>query len=338
MIAAGLFAIGKGKEFEAADGRWLEILRLIINMVGSNEVMEDFDGDTATLPYLGQWRAMALDKGDLWVWTGEDVRAAFYLLVLPKIWGNYMLIDLLLPGWWFGHGDEEIMLCLNVIPMGWKLAVAIAQHVMRQLVRNTSKIPRELELRRDKPLPCQEDFSTRRFWQVFIGDVAKGSRKRKQEQEDSHGWLLKVRKTGQPLAFVFDDGEKRQAEAVGGESLGSRIDGTELEVTPRPLRCAEAVALASHVMSEDPPKTKHCEIVGGLVSFLVQYTPPMMACVGELWGEIILERREVEKRCEAMAEDFPPLFALLPLCAIKLAKDVDHRASCSDPSKTRETG
>ena len=40
-----------------------------------------------------------------------------------------------------------MLLCLNVIPMGWKLAVATAQHVMRQLAKKSNEIPRELELR-----------------------------------------------------------------------------------------------------------------------------------------------------------------------------------------------
>ena len=50
--------------------------------------MEDFDGDMATLPYLGQWRSLVLDKGECFFWAGEDLRAAFYLLVLPAVWGK----------------------------------------------------------------------------------------------------------------------------------------------------------------------------------------------------------------------------------------------------------
>ena len=57
--------------------------------------------------------------------------------------------------------------------------------------------------------------------------------------------MLLVQKSGQALGFVFDDGDKRQDETAEGESLGSRIDGRELEVTPKPLRCAEAVGIAS---------------------------------------------------------------------------------------------
>ena len=88
-ITAGLFGIGKGKWPEGLEGCDLhEILRLIINMVGSNDVMEDFQGETSTLPYLGQWRSISMEKGCCLHWSGEDLRCAFYLLRLPKVWGK----------------------------------------------------------------------------------------------------------------------------------------------------------------------------------------------------------------------------------------------------------
>ena len=163
VIASGLFGLGKGVEFTSQDGRLLEILRLIINMVGPNEVIEDFEGDTATLPYLGQWRSTTLQRGEIFRWSDEDLRSAFYPLLIPLIWGKFMLIDWLLPGAWFGVQEDWVMLCLNVIPMGWKLAVAIAQHVMRNLVKKSGQIPAELELRRDRPPPCQKDFATQKL-------------------------------------------------------------------------------------------------------------------------------------------------------------------------------
>ena len=100
------------------------------------------------------------------------------------------------------------MSCLIVFPMGWKLAVPMAQHVMRRLTTKNNEIPRKLALRRDKLPPCQEDFSTKRFWQVFVDDVAKGRRRRDGEVDDSQGWLIVVKKSGQQVGFVLDDGQK----------------------------------------------------------------------------------------------------------------------------------
>ena len=92
------------------------------------------------------------------------------------------------------------------------------------------------------------------------------------------------------------------------------------------MRCAEALSIAAYTMSEKVPQIKHCEIVGGLWLFLVQYAPPLMACFSQLW-EVILQRCEPEQRSEALAEDFPPLFALLPMCRIQLDLDIDPQVT-----------
>ena len=118
---------------------------------------------------------------------------------------------------------------------------------MGHLAKKNNKIPRELELCRHMPPPYQQDVSTRRFWHAFMDAVAKGRRRRKGKVDDFHGWLIVVKKSGQQRGVVFDDVEKQQAESETGDSLGSRINDMDLEVKPKPLRCAEAVSVACHV-------------------------------------------------------------------------------------------
>jgi len=67
LVAAGLFGVGKGKEI-MLKGICAEILRLIINLVPSNELQKDYDGDTKTLPYLGNWESILLEKGLYFFW------------------------------------------------------------------------------------------------------------------------------------------------------------------------------------------------------------------------------------------------------------------------------
>ena len=147
------------------------------------------------------------------------------------------------------------------------------------------------------------------------------------------GWLLQVRRTGEPLGFVFDDGEKRQEESREGLNLGSAIVGQELLILPKPARVLDALGLAAFTMSCPLPLPKHCEVVTGICIFIVQYAPALMACLEEFWG-VILEKTSPDKRANSLATDFLPLMALLPLCQIDLAKDTDPRASCSDSSET----
>ena len=70
----------------------------------------------------------------------------------------------------------------------------------------------------------------------------------------------------------------------------------------------------------------HC----GLRVHLIKHQPALIACLGD---SVILERCKPEEWCQALAEDFLQLFALLPLSAIKLDMDVDPRVTCSDASE-----
>ena len=88
-----IFGVGKHKTLTDADGTQLEILRLIINLVPSNELQEMIPGDVHTLPHFGQWSAVELLPQEVVQWTSEDAACALYVFSLPPVW---------LP--WFGHG------------------------------------------------------------------------------------------------------------------------------------------------------------------------------------------------------------------------------------------
>jgi len=107
VIAAGLCGIGKGKEFLNKHGDMVEDLQLIINRVRANVAFKDFDGDAATLPDLGPWRALDLEKCEIFAWAEEILKTACYLLQLPEIWEKFMLIDLFVPGSWFREERAE---------------------------------------------------------------------------------------------------------------------------------------------------------------------------------------------------------------------------------------
>ena len=71
------------------------------------------------------------------------------------------------------------------------------------------------------------------------------------------------------------------------ENSSEMMENFEVDTTTLPY--------AASYVNEDPLKLQHCEIVGGLWRYLMQYAPPMMACFGKV-GEIILERRERGKK------------------------------------------
>ena len=159
-------------------------------------------------------------------------------------------------------------------------------------------------------------------WEAFIDDISKCRASAGTGKDPTKVWLLQFRSIGEPLGFVFDDGEKRQEDCLDGLNLGSAIAGRDLLILPKPSRALDALGLASFAMSCPVPLPKHCEVVTGIWIFIAQYAPALMACLEEIWG-VILVKTSPDRRANSLATDFLPLMALLPLCQIDLAKDTD---------------
>ena len=89
---------------------------------------------------------------------------------LPKARGKFFVVlNYEFDGALFGFKDgRKVKLTVNVVPMGWLSAVGVIQHLHRQLAMKTAKSPREVELRRDAPLPLKEDFTLAHFWELYI--------------------------------------------------------------------------------------------------------------------------------------------------------------------------
>ena len=131
-----------------------EILRLIINLVPSNELQEHLEGDLRTLPHFGMWSALELMEQELFVWSGDDISCAFYIFGLPPAWLPWFVLDWPLePSLWGGEGTTPEHLALAVIPMGWCNAVAICQSNLRTLVMSDPPkgggLPARFELRKE---------------------------------------------------------------------------------------------------------------------------------------------------------------------------------------------
>ena len=181
------------------------------------------------------------------------------------------------------------MLTCNVIPMGWKLAVGIVQHCMRELVRRSEVMPAELELRRDRPPPVDENFFVQKSWQNYIDDLSRGTTSESSMPPAEDGWLLTARQTGEALGFIFDDGEKKQQDALDSLSLGSEVDGRQLVVRPKGKRLWEMFGISFSMLSDAQPSLKDCEITAGLWVHVAQYRKAVLAGVDCLWQVLLGE-------------------------------------------------
>ena len=109
-------------------------LRMIINARPSNAYLKNHLGDVRTLPNAAQAMSLVLLEHEVAYFFSEDQKASFYLYKLPPAWRKFFVIGKLAPGWCVGLPKvREVQVCVNVVPMGWLLAVAAMQHIGRRL-------------------------------------------------------------------------------------------------------------------------------------------------------------------------------------------------------------
>ena len=70
-LGAGLFGVPKGQSVDVGNGCEAEVLRLIINLIPANEILEVLTSDIRNLPFFGQWSNVSMDR-DMVLWSAED--------------------------------------------------------------------------------------------------------------------------------------------------------------------------------------------------------------------------------------------------------------------------
>ena len=173
-VVNGLFGVGKSKadDVETPYGL-LPVLRLIMNLVPSNAWQRMITGDLNEMALAMIWQQLILLETEIILWSASDRRCFFYIFFLPPVWYKMMVFSAPLPGELFGwEAGSWAYICSRVVAMGWLSAVGVCQHLHRNMVRRGTALPRglprERELRRDRPLPWTENTSSRHVWQIFV--------------------------------------------------------------------------------------------------------------------------------------------------------------------------
>lgn len=101
-VLNGMFGVPKASTLE--DGR--PVLRLIMNLIPSNAVMQQIQGSVAELPMVTQYLSVTLEEGETLKMAQSDMTAAFYLFGLEESWTRFLCFNLGVDGffgWLLSH-------------------------------------------------------------------------------------------------------------------------------------------------------------------------------------------------------------------------------------------
>ena len=269
-LTCGVFGVGKGKTTMMPDGSLAEILRLIANLIPSNEVQEQVIGDNGTLPYPGCWQSLLLESDTIVFWNSEDMQASLFLFKLPPAWGKYFVLSKTFGEKVFGQdASQEVHACLTVVPMGWLSATGIVQYLHRRLAQLSSAVPRSLEVRRDRPPPSDISFSCPRFYQIYIDNFDEAITSVKTPTVKSYA--VRVRATGETLEVSYDNGEKRAVMRLVGKTLGAHVEGRRRKSWPLRHRSTRLVGMTLSGCGKLTLGLKELEVMTGMWVHTIQW-------------------------------------------------------------------
>ena len=148
-VLNGLFGVSKPSKLE--DGR--PVLRLIMNLIPSNSIMEQFSGAVHNLPSITSWMSAVVEDGEeIRVWQ-SDMSNAFYLFRIPDAWLYFLAFNVIRSKKLKGSPNAtEVALACRVLPMGWGSSVAIMQEISERILQKGHLDPLS-QLLRSKPVP-----------------------------------------------------------------------------------------------------------------------------------------------------------------------------------------
>jgi len=333
----GVFGVGKKKWITSEEtGEAVEVLRLIVNMVPSNELQVPITADTGTLPHFGQWRGLELLPDEILIWSSEDINCAFYVFKVPRAWQAWFALGWPISGRLLGEDTDELRyLALGVIPMGWLSAVGICQKLLRTLAMRAQPggagLPVEAELRKDRRLPVNQYQRVVDFFQAYIDNWDAGSVTKVDAAQGDSEWQGALQ--GSYLRNGVPRAADKSTHGTEGKTLGADILGVRGWIGPGEERNLELVDGTFYIMRQAPPHRKEISMMVGKWLFGHQFERPLMGGFMNVW-DVINGKVKPWMRIVAIGDELMLALGGLPFMGFDLRGRIDHSVSCSDASET----
>ena len=338
VLHNGMFAVSK-QEFQGN----VEICRLIMNLKPVNSLCSSLTADTPSLPSVTLMTGFYLGEDEVLTLSSEDIRCFFYLFQVPREWTPFMSFGKRIPKEMVPDGlpNDEAYLCARVLPMGFINSVGIAQHIHRNVIKNslgnfTAVIGGESEVRRDRPLPQGKDL-----FRVYLDNFDELQRVDKRLAERLAG---EVSPLAQEVREAYLAGglprhpKKSVSQQLEGEVQGAWMDGVRGMVLAKPSKIVRYIRLALEVLGGGKASQKELQVIGGGLVYVSMYRRPALAGLNHLWRMIVdLDKKpkgiRVSLRREVVLE-VARFLGLLPLMFMDFRLPFDTHVTASDASTT----
>lgn len=324
----GLFGVEKSTTLPSGK----KVLRLIMNLVPSNEILIQLQGTVAGLPTITSWQSTVLE--------GEEelrmfhMSSAFYLIRLPDAWRRYLAFNLHAMGCDIGAAKEDAG---RDLPMGWISSVSVMQEVSENLLLTGGLDPTG-QIRRTKGLPkfmtevsTQARGEKRVWWHVYLDNFAAAERLVPPEPARQGQICHQSADEIWAKAGVVSSKKKRISNSSRVEELGAEIEGEGKTVGGSTLRFVIRSTL--WLVKQKYLVKKWVQIVAGHWIFLMQFRRPTMSLFNGVWTFVSSTKQASPSLVMKVRQELMHAVLISPLTRCFLGAIVTDRITASDASQ-----
>ena len=335
-VLNGLFGVSKPSLLE--DGR--PILRLIMNLVGSNSTQEQLVGGCDSLPSITSWQSIVMDGNEVLSCHQSDMSSAFYLFRLPKVWQPYLSFNILVRGEDInGVRGAMYALACNVIPMGWHNSVGIMQEISENLMkRNGLSLVNQVV--RGKVLPPwfsnvldHAETEDRHWWHVYLDNFAAAERLLPSNDAQAASRCHELAEQAWSSSGVVSSEKKRVTGARQIVELGAEVDGVNHLLGVSTEKITKLIQTTLWFLAQRYLNKKHLQIIAGRWVFALQFRRPAMSVLDATWQFIGGKGKVTDKLKLQVRRELLSLIFMSPLLACDLGAKVADTMMASDASE-----
>lgn len=335
-ILNGLFGVSKPACLE--DGR--SVLRLIMNLTGSNATQEQLVGGCNTLPNITCWQSLVIDEGECLSCFQSDMSAAFYLFRIPECWQAHLAFNVVTSGINLnGNPNQLFALCCNVIPMGWQSSVGIMQEISENLLKRHLQGPGH-QICRGKTLPpwfneVLEKASTeeRHWWHVYLDNFAAAEHVVPGNSCVAAHLCHQAAEQAWSEAGVISSSKKRVTDQPTMVELGAEVDGIHKQLGVTTEKLVKLIQSTLWMVAQPYLHRKHLQIVVGRWVFALQFRRPAMSILSETWKMIGGSCKITPPLREHVRRELQTLVFVSPLLFCNLGAQISNVIMASDASE-----
>lgn len=307
----------------------------------ANSVHRMLPGSVSSLVGAAKWQSFCLNENEV-LMSDDDLVAAFYLFKLPSCWSRYFTFRKPIPRSELGlDGNPEDLVCIasQVLPMGWRAAVTIMQHMHRNMTLRSLALPKEREIHRERGLSQKLTGEISEYWNLYVDDltILEVVSEKWLDHHKEGGLGESQLKSSMEAAYrehgVPYSREKASSRELRCEKLGALLDGKRGRLGITTARSLDFISLCIFIMGEEKVPTKWRQIFLGKFVHLVQFRRPIFSMVLHSWERVARFNNGGPLTGKEVDEWFL-LCMVLPMYYSDLKAKVSGRVTCSDASES----